>query len=271
MKVAIQGQKGSFHDAATRRFFDENNTSIIPCDTFAGVFRALKADTAEVAVVAVENSLYGSIREVHDLLLAHHYPIVGEVILHIHQQLIGHPETKKQNIKEIISHPVALDQCRDYLEINFPEAELVEHHDTAGAVDFIKIHGLKNAAAIASEVAAELHGMSLIDKDIEDEKANFTRFVVLQKKSGKVPNADKASLVLVTPHQPGSLYDALGIFAKYKVNLTKLESRPIRGKIFHYQFFIDADANSDQLALVIEDLEAKDCKIVTLGHYKASS
>ena len=270
MKIAIQGEAASFHEVAAQQFFGRDDATIVPCNTFTDVFKALKNDTVDAAVVAIENSLYGSIREVVDLCLAHHYPIVGEVVLHIHQQLIVFPDAQKSDIKRIFSHPVALDQCRDYLEKNFPDAELVEHHDTAGAVEFIKEHDLKNAAAIASAAAAKLHGMHILEHEIEDEKINFTRFVVIQKKSREIKDANKASLILSTSHQPGALYHALGVFAHYDANLTKLESRPIRGEHFKYQFFVSVEIDHATLDIAIEELKVQDCNVILLGHYQTA-
>jgi prephenate dehydratase len=267
MKIAIQGVPGSFHAIAAEKLFG-SDTELVCCERFADVFASLDAGAADQALVASDNSLYGSIREVYDLLLKYPFTIIGDVTEHIHQNLIVLPGSRADMVQEIYSHPAALDQCRDYIEKHFPTAETIEHHDTAGAVQHIKTHGLKHAAAIASKAAAELYDMNILAEDIEDEKTNFTRFIILSP-DPVVPihDASKASLVLETGHTPGALHHALKAFADSGVNLTKLESRPIRGRVFHYQFFIDADMNSSQLRRVLDELQRQQCKITVLGHY----
>lgn len=269
--VAIQGQYGSFHDEATRQFFKEQPHNIVCCETFSEVFTQVADGTAQYGVVAVENSLYGSLHETYDRIVAHRFPIVGEIALPIHQQLISFPATYTQDITEIYSHPAALDQCRNFLEDRFPRAELVEFHDTAGAVEHIHTKQLTHAAAIASETAAKLYGMTVITKNIEDEPDNTTRFVVIAKKPSHIPNANKASLILTTSHEPGALYAALGIFATNNCNLTKLESRPIRGEKFRYQFIVDVMAQQEMLVSVIHELEQQHCQVTLLGHYVAAT
>ncbi|MGB3023708.1 MAG: prephenate dehydratase [Candidatus Saccharimonadales bacterium] len=269
MKIAIQGQAGSFHDAVARRHFGDD-CELVCCETFHGVFEALAAATADKAVCAIENSLYGSIGDVYDLLLRYKFPIVGEEIKHIHQQLISAPSAKLSDIQEVYSHPVALNQCREWLETNLPRAELIEHHDTAGAVEYIKQQGSTHAAAIAGTQAAKLYDMHCIARDIEDEKTNLTRFVILDLSGTTPPNADKVSLVLTTSHAPGALYRALGVFNDRHVNLTKLQSRPIRGERFRYQFFIDAECDKPTFTIVTDELMAQGCTLRLLGHYPAA-
>ena len=265
-RIAIQGQAGSFHDDVARIYFP--GREIVPCDTFHAVFAALDSGSADAAIVAIENSLYGSIVDVYDLLLAHPYKITGEHVLHIHQQLIGIQGTKRADITEIYSHPVALNQCREWLETHLPDAELIEHHDTAGAVVYVKELASPYAAAIAGSRAAELYAMDTIDQDIEDEKTNLTRFVILDPDHAPV-HGDKASLVLTTTHHSGALYEALGVFAKHQANLTKLQSRPIRGERFNYQFFIDCEIDSEKLVMLSNDLKKIGCAVNLIGHYKS--
>lgn len=265
-RVAIQGQKGSFHDDVARRYYP--NDEIVPCDTFHDVFAALTDKKADVAIVAIENSLYGSIADVYDLLLTHYYQITGEHILHIHQQLIGIEGLQLSDITEVYSHPVALNQCREWLETNLPDAELIEHHDTAGAVAYVKELDSPYTAAIAGTRAAEMYGLPIIANDIEDEATNLTRFVILDPQAN-VSEANKVSLVLTTTHHSGALYEALGVFAQHDTNLTKLQSRPIRGEKFKYQFFIDADIDKDTLSQVVNELEALQCQVTILGHYQS--
>lgn len=267
MRIAIQGQKGSFHDIVARRFFGEDQ-DIVCCETFDDLFEAIQKNRADRIVMAVENTLYGSIGANYDLLLKYRYPIIGEEIEHIHQQLITSPGTRLEDIREVYSHPVALTQCREWLEAHLPEAELVEHHDTAGAVLYIKELASPYAAAIAGSYAASLYDMPIAARDIEDEKMNLTRFVILDPHGVPPGDANKASLVLTTSHQPGALYTALGAFEKYSINLTKLESRPIRGERFRYQFFVDAECDSQQLSAVTSELAELECECTVLGHYR---
>jgi len=270
MKIAIQGGHYSFHDLVARRWFGEA-AEIVPCESFADVFAALQSETADKAVVAIENSLYGSINEVYDLLLKHQFPIIGEVPEHIHQQLITHPDTTLADIQVVYSHPVALNQCAQFLDTYLPQAERIEYFDTAESVAHIKALGDHQAAAIAGHGAAQAHGMAILSENIEDEATNFTRFLILDRDAEAVDGADKASLVLRTSHKPGALYEALGIFANRNINLTKLHSRPIRGKVWLYQFFIDCEADTDQLTESIEALRNADCEVTLLGHYRKAT
>ncbi len=269
LKIAIQGQPGSFHDAVARRYFGDA-IELACCETFSDVFAAVSDGRADQAVCAVENSLYGSITDVYDLMLQYQFSVVGEEIEHIHQQLIAAHGVKLSDISEVYSHPVALNQCREWLEQTLPDAEIIEHHDTAGAVADVKLLDSPYAAAIAGRQAAQLHDMAIIVSDIEDEKTNFTRFFILDPTGTAPVNANKASLVLTTSHRPGALYAALGIFDAHGVNLTKLESRPIRGQRFRYQFFVDAECDAATLSAVIAGLQHQKCSVTILGHYHAA-
>ena len=271
LKVAIQGQHASFHDIVARRYFGEE-IKIIACDTFAQVFAALEKNKAKNAVVAIENSLFGSINEVYDLLLSKKFWIGGEVYLRISQCLIGLPGSNVKDISEVHSHPVALAQCVNYLDTKLPSAVRFEHHDTAGSVADIKKWGDSTKAAIASAEAAKLHGMKILAKDIETNKQNYTRFVTLDKKAVMTKGADKTSLVMTTDHKPGALYHALGVFARHNINLTKLQSRPIISRAWHYMFYIDVDAGLQKLEFqqALDELKNQDCKLTLLGSYKAS-
>ncbi len=266
MRVAIQGEIGSFHDTAVRQFFADEVT-IVPCTTFRGAFTALINGYAEASVVAVENSLYGSIHETYDQLLQHEFTIVGEIRLHIHQQLIALPNVKISDITEVISHPAAIDQCRKFLAEHLPHATVREHADTAGAVADIAKHNSPNVAAIASRSAAILHNMTILAENIEDEVDNITRFLVIRPQPEAILGANKASIVLTTDHSPGALYRALGVFDSNHINLTKLESRQVRGRPFEYQFIIDIIANQDELISSIHELEQFNYSVRLIGHY----
>lgn len=270
MKIAIQGELGSFHHIASVAFYGDGHT-YVSGDTFDAVFARLQDKTADVAVVAIENSLFGSIPAVYDLLLKHGYPIVGEISERIHQNLISYPGVSLADISSVYSHPIALAQCANFLDDRLPYAERLEHHDTAAAVAYIKEKNLRISAAIASSKAADMHGMHIIAEKIEDEELNYTRFLVIDPVATTPPGANKASLVLTTTHEPGALYAALGVFAEAGCNLTKLQSRPIIGKVWKYQFFIDVEVSPDTLKEVTQKLQSAGCKVINLGCYKSFS
>ena len=225
------------------QFFAKNIT-LLSCDTFIAVFDALASNQAEYAVIATENSLYGTINEVYDLLKYRNFWICGEIYLRIEHCLIGLPGSSINEIQEVYSHPVALAQCRNFLENTLKNAEIFEHHDTAKSVEEVKYWNQKHKAAVASKEAAELHGMQIIQYNVEDNHQNYTRFFILQQKRFDVHKANKTSLILQTPEdaKPGALYRALKVFAKNNINLTMLHSRPVIGKAWHYMFYIDVSS-----------------------------
>lgn len=270
-KIAIQGEQGSFHHAAALSWYGDA-IELIPCFTFKDVFKALQISNADGAVVAIENSLHGSINEVYDLLLANNLPIIGEVTERIHQCLIGYSGTHLQDITAVYSHPVALSQCSDFLETKLPNADRRESHDTAGSVQYIKKKHNKHHAAIASKLAARLHGMTILQNDIQNRDTNYTRFLIIETAASTNGKANKASLVIETDHQPGALYKALGVLERQHVNMTKLQSRPIQGKLWRYMFYLDIEAQYPAVEAIVHDLHATGCKVTMLGHYpKATS
>jgi prephenate dehydratase len=272
MKVAIQGQAASYHHLAAKKFFG-NDVDILPCDTFKLAFQAIEDNKTEYAVIAIENSLYGAINPVYDLLLKKRFWISGEIYLRIQHCLIGLPGASKDNLQEIYSQIMALAQCEKYLDKNFSHAKHIEHHDTVASVELVKKLGDKSKAAIASEASAKLHNMQILDKEIEDNKQNFTRFLVLQKKPENNDSSNKTSLALITSHKPGSLYRALGVFEKYDINLTKLQSRPIKETAWRYMFYIDVSVGllNEKLQQALTELKAQDCETILLGSYQSSN
>lgn len=268
-KILIQGELGSFHHEAAVRLFGRD-IEIIPCSSFNNVFTGLDNDT--IGLVAIENSLYGSINEVYDLLEKSGARIFAETELSIHQNLIALPGATLKGIREVYSHPVALAQCENYLAKQLPNAEKVEYEDTAAAVRHITEQDNLTLAAIASRAAAELYEIQILDSGIEDNPVNFTRFVAITKnlelaQSAKIEKCNKSSIILTTNHRPGALYEALGIFVSHQVNLTKLQSRPIIGEKWHYRFYLDFEANENEIMRVVSDLESLDNKVVFLGNY----
>ncbi len=267
MRVAIQGQAGSFHEQVAKEWYGDH-TTIVPCTTFSDVFRVFEDGDADAIVTAVENTMYGSINQVYQLIEDCSAPIVGEVKLAIDQMLIVQPGTKLEDITEVYSHPVALAQCREYIEKHLPNAEAIEFFDTAGAVEFVRDNTHGNAAAIAGEQAAELYGLPIIARSIQDDKTNITRFLVLEPRDTD-PRANRASLIVTTSHRPGALVEVLQLFASRNINLAKLQSQPIAGKPFTYKFFIVVDSAGEPLRDVIREIEASDHEVVLLGEYVA--
>lgn len=269
MHVAIQGELASFHHQAAQEWFGDD-VSIVPCDSFEDVLDALDDSDATMAVIAVENSLYGSINEVLDLVESRRYPIVGEVFLRIKQQLIGMPDAPLSGISRVYSHPVALAQCEQYLDEHLPDAERIAYYDTAASVEFIKSKQNPSYAAIAGTLAGKLHELPVVQKDIEDNQANYTRFWVLGARGSCVERANKASLVITTDHTPGALARVLTLLAKHGANLTKLQSRPIVGQPWNYRFYIDIEAEEPHLTDAVTSLLQAGVQVTELGRYASA-
>ena len=275
--VAIQGEAGSFSDIAARQFLGPE-IQLAPCDSFTAAFACLESDNASSAVVPIENSLYGSINQVYDLLLKHMFQITGEVYLRVEQCLIGLPGATTEKITEVRSQREALGQCEEYLNSVLSKAKRIEYHDTAASVAEIRRLDDPTKAAIASSEAARLHGMEVLAHEIETNKQNYTRFVVLTKRPDAVPDANKTSLILGIADQvhgigdqPGALYQALGAFARQNINLTKLQSRPLIGKAWHYIFYADVDSGLGQPAMqaALAELDKLGCAVTILGSYRS--
>lgn len=271
MKIAIQGELGSFHHEAAQRYYSAP-LDIIACESFSEVFGTLNRHDAEAAVIAIENSLYGSINEVYDLIESHCYPVVGEVYLRVEQQLIGLPDATLSGITHVYSHPVALAQCEHFLETNLPNAQQVAYHDTAAAAEYIAQQANPAFAAIASRAAASLHGMPILRETIEDNNANYTRFMVVERQGRPATRqSDKASLVVETNHKPGALAQILTIFADAGVNISKLQSRPIIGEVWRYRFYIDVETAGQGLHALIGQCRSHGAKVTVLGEYQRDS
>jgi prephenate dehydratase len=266
MHIAIQGEIGSFHHQATL-LWSGAVIDILPAATFSDVFQAIEHGQVNTAIVAIENSLYGSINEVLDLIEAYRFPIVGELYLRIRQQLVILPGATKNTIQTIYSHPVALAQCEQYLDRHFPNARRIEYHDTAGAVRLIKEKNDPSIAAIAGVTAAELYDLPILAHDIEDNKQNYTRFLVLKQGGVATKNANKASLSVVTSHSPGALAHVLSLFANAGANLTKLQSRPIIGDAWQYRFYIDVEVAGTPLRKLLSNIARTGATVTILGEY----
>ena len=247
-RIAIQGLVGSFHDMATHQYFDGQQVQLICCSTFEQVFENIKRDPTAIGMVAIENTIAGSLLHNYELLRDSGTCIVGEHKLHISHCICCLPDDNWATVNEVHSHPVALMQCRHFLE-NHPEMKLVEAEDTAGAAKYISENQCRGGAAICSSDAARLYGMRILEDNIEDNKHNFTRFLVVcnpMKADFLRPleRADKASLVFSLPHEEGKLSQVLSILSFYKINLTKIQSLPIIGREWEYMFYVDVTYDS---------------------------
>ena len=268
-KVAIQGYEGSFHQVAARHFYGKN-VEVITCDTFRQVVQ-LGADPklSDGAVMAIENSIAGSILPNYNLLQKSKLQVIGEVYLSISQNLLTYPGVKLEDIKEVHSHPMAILQCLDYLEkYNW---KLVESEDTALSAKIVHQNKSKNTAAIASKLAAQMFDLNIIKPDIHTLKNNITRFLIVSPASTKtaVEQANKASIYFQTDHSKGILAKVLAKIAQGNVNLSKLQSMPIPGSTFKYGFYADLEFdNKKQIEKVLEALKGLTNSIRIFGMYQ---
>ncbi len=242
-RIAIQGIIGSFHDIAAHQYFEGDQIQLICCSTFEEVFEQMKLDPTVIGMTAIENTIAGSLLHNYELLRASGTTVVGEHKLHISHCICCLPDDSWDTIAEVHSHPVALMQCRQFLS-RHPQIKNVEGEDTAGSARCIMDNRQHGVAAICSAEAARLYGMKILEDHIEDNKHNFTRFLVTcqpQKADFLRPleKANKASLVFSLPHEEGSLSQVLSILSFYKINLTKIQSLPIIGHEWEYLFYVD--------------------------------
>lgn len=247
-RIAIQGETGSFHDIAAHQYFHGEQLQLICCDTFEEVFDNVKSDPTVIAMTAIENTIAGSLLHNYELLRDSGLSVVGEHKLHISHCICCLPDDTWDTVGEVHSHPVALMQCREFLS-HHPGLKAVESDDTAGSAKQIAAEGRRGWAAICSSHAATLYGMRILEDHIEDNKHNFTRFLVAcdQRKADflrPLEKADKASLVFSLPHEEGSLSQVLSILSFYKINLTKIQSLPIIGREWEYMFYVDVTYDS---------------------------
>lgn len=268
-KVTIQGYEGSFHQEAARQFFGKM-VEVIPCATFRDVVKTgANKKESDGAVMAIENSIAGSILPNYNLLQKSNLKIVGEVYLQIKQNLLVNPGVKLEDIKEVHSHTMALQQCYDFLDKY--KWKLVETEDTALSAKHIHQHKSKHIAAIASKLAAELYKLDVIAPSIQTMKNNYTRFLILQREEMalKVLDANKASVNFVTDHSKGSLARVLTTISEGGINLSKLQSFPIPGSDFKYSFHADMEfENIEQFQQVVEDIKPTIVELKIYGVYK---
>lgn len=247
LRVAIQGVAGCFHDAAAREYFEGQNIETVPCETFNEMFNLLKSDASMLGILAIENTIAGSLLQNHELLRQSNMTIVGEYKKYISHSIAALPGQSIDDIAEVNSHPMALRQCEQYLQLH-PKMKMVETYDTAGSAKMIAENNLVGHAAICGRYAAELYGLNVLEDDIQTNKRNFTRFLVVTDPCNatefKNPKAvDKASIAFTLPHSQGSLSAVLVIFSFYGMNLTKIQSLPIIGREWEYRFYVNLSFN----------------------------
>ena len=276
-KIAIQGFEGSYHDIAARIFFKNEETELICCETFGEVFDAMASDNEVVALVAIENTIAGSLLNNYELLRGSGTVIVGEQKLRIAHCICCLPDEDWKDLYEVHSHPVALAQCETFLQQHL-ELKAVQADDTALSAKEIKEKQLRGHAAICSTHAAKLYGMRILQENIETNKHNFTRFLVLADRwrtdelcpETVRKQADKANIVFSLPHEEGSLSAILSIFTFYRINLTKIQSLPIIGREWEYMFYVDVTFNDYiRFRQSIDAVRPLTKELTILGEYRA--
>ncbi len=264
--VAFQGEIGAYSEEAAFRFFG-SSIQVKPCEKLDDVFKVVEEGAAQFGIVPIENSLEGSISRTYDLLLDSSLRVCGETELRVIHCLIANPEVTLDSIKKVYSHPQALGQCQAFLRhLNL---EIIPTYDTAGSVKMIKEMGITDGAAIASTRAAEIYGMKILARDIEDNPNNFTRFFILAKEDSPPTGNDKTSIVFSVKHRPGALYEFLKELAARNINLTKIESRPTRQKPWEYNFYLDFEGHREDKVPreTLEQLEQSTLFLKVLGSY----
>ena len=271
-KVAIQGIAGCYHDIAARNYYEGEEIEIIPCNTFPDVISTIKKDPSIVGLMAIENTIAGSLLQKHELIRESGLRVTGEYKLRISHSLVALPGTSIHDITEVNSHPIALMQCTEFLN-TLPNAKVVEKEDTAMSARWIAENHIEGHAAICGKLAAEIYGMEVLAEGIETNKRNFTRFLSIADRwvadeIMRDVDKNKSSLVFAVPHTSGSLSKVLAVLSFYDMNLTKIQSLPIIGREWEYLFYVDltfTDYARYQKALDAIQPLTKDLKI--LGEY----
>ncbi len=241
-RVAIQGTRASFHEEAAFKFFG-TDIETIECESFKRTCDVLKQKQADYVVMAIENSIAGSLLPNYTLLREYNFPIVGEVYLAIQLHLLALPGVKFEDIKYVTSHPIAIRQCSDFLD-DYPELQVIESSDTAACAKKIREENLTDTVAIANNLAAELYGLEVMERRIESNKKNYTRFLILTDKANESASYNKASLSFQVGNSVGSLAQVLNILSEHNINLSKIQSMPVLGKRNEYNFYVDIEWKS---------------------------
>ncbi|HEY1009826.1 MAG: prephenate dehydratase [Daejeonella sp.] len=241
-RVAIQGTRASFHEEAAFKFFG-TDIETVECDSFKRTCDVLKQKQADYVVMAIENSIAGSLLPNYTLLREYNFPIVGEVYLPIQLHLLALPGVKFEDIKYVTSHPIAIRQCSDFLD-EYPQLKVIESSDTAACAKKIREENLTDTVAIANSLAAKLYDLEVMERRIESNKKNYTRFLILTDKAVENASFNKASLSFQVGNSVGSLAEVLNILSDHQINLSKIQSMPVLGKRNEYNFYVDVEWKS---------------------------
>lgn len=269
-RIAIQGGYGAFHEIAANKYFRDDSIEIVPRNTFKDLFTALKMGKVDFGITAIENSLAGSILPNYSLLLESNMKVIGEIYLRIRQNLVALPGQKLSDIKEVYSHPMALLQCQQFFE-EYPEIKLIDSIDTALSAKKIAEENLRGIGAIASKLAAVKYNLGVIAESIETNKSNYTRFLILEDKNGggfHDEHVNKSSVSFALAHKIGSLSKILSIFSYHDINLSKIQSMPIIGRDWEYQFYVDLEFDNYQMySQALKAVEPFTSNVCVLGEY----
>ena len=273
LKVTIQGVAGCFHDAAAREYFSDREIDTVPFDTFHDMFDALEGDASLVGIVAIENTIAGSLLQNHEMLRQSKLRIIGEQKKRISHVLAALPGQTVDELTEVNSHPMALMQCEQYLR-RHPNLKMIEHFDTAGSAKEIAEHKLMGHAAVCGDYAARLYGLEILESGIETNRRNFTRFLIVANPllaadiGPSETEVDKASIVFTLPHTGGALSKVLTILSFYDMNLSKIQSMPIIGREWEYRFYVDLTFSSIvRYHQAIDAVRPLTNELMTLGEY----
>ncbi len=265
--VAIQGEKGSFHEVAAIDFFRNENILLVPCSTFDETVSSVLQGRAEYAVMAIENARAGSLLYNYNLIRESRLKILGEIRLRIRQNLMALPGTTIESLREIRSHPIALAQCMEFLN-TLKGVTLIETDDTAGSARIISEQELAATGTIASATAAEIYGLEILAGGIETYKKNYTKFHVIGNESAMPAEGDKASVCFATGHRPGSLARVLLILAEMDINLSKIQSVPRLNGNWEYMFYLDLELSAvSRMDHIVKALEEHTMNLEILGIY----
>lgn len=265
-RVAIQGIRASFHEEAAFKFFG-TDIETIECDSFKQTCEVLKNKKSDFVVMAIENSIAGSLLPNYSLLREYNYTIVGEVYLAIQLHLLALPGVKFKDVKYVQSHPIAIRQCSDFFD-EFPHLQVIESSDTAACAKKIREENLTDTVAIANQLAAKLYDLQVMERRIESNKKNFTRFLILADKPIGSTESNKGSLSFQVGNSVGSLAEVLNIFSEHKINLSKIQSMPVLGKRNEYNFYVDIEwKNQSDYDLAIRKVLKHTINFTIMGEY----
>jgi prephenate dehydratase len=268
--IAIQGGYGAFHEIAAHHYFENEEIRILPRNTFRDMVSSVQNRKSDYGIMAIENSLAGSIIPNYNLIINTKMHITGEIYLRIKQNLVAMPGVKIDQLKEVYSHPMAILQCQDFFDAH-PGIRLIESIDTAMSAEEIAANKQIDTGAISSRLAAEKYGLEVLAESIETNKMNYTRFLILSENGVKIPSEEvnKASIHFTVAHKFGSLSKILSILSYYEINMAKIQSMPIPGKDWEYMFFVDVEINDyDMYKKSLEAIRPFTPSLGILGEYK---